>query len=89
MVRLGHNNVGKTTINHPFGSGFYNRCLGDFGDCLWHCFTHIVAYHHRGWDWCPCLGICFTSPEQISVGDEISPFFVGWCEQLGHRNQPL
>ena len=27
---------------------------------------------------CGFLGICFTSPKQISVGDEISPI-VGWC----------
>ena len=42
----------------------------------------------RGWGWCPFLRICFTSPKQIVVGDEISPR-VGWCEKLGHRNQAL
>ena len=35
----------------------------------------------------PFLGIAFTSPKQIS-GDEIFSR-IGWCETLGHRNQPL
>ena len=34
------------------------------------------------------LRICFTSPSHICWKWNI-PFFVGWCETLGHRNQPL
>ena len=37
---------------------------------------------------CPFLGICFTSPSHISVGDYI-PFLVGWCETLGHWPTPV
>ena len=37
----------------------------------------VNIYIYGEWVKCPFFGICFTSPEHISVGDEISPFDLG------------
>ena len=43
-----------------------------------------------GWDWCPFLGICFTSPKHIYLLDMKYPqYSFLWCETLGHLPTPV
>ena len=42
-------------------------------------WTKWLVGWHTAWYKRPTLGICLTSPKQVSVGNDI-PILVGWCE---------
>jgi hypothetical protein len=59
-----YNNVGKTTVNQPFGNNLYHLSMVIWG-MVYYCFTHInlYLYIHKSY---PIL-LCILNTERLPI----------------------
>ena len=80
-------NDGESRTGGP-GCSFGSTWL-DWGSQIPSCLPFCFIFT-RGWDWCPYYWGFISHHQSPNIcWIQKIPFLVGWCETLGHRNQPL